>query len=267
VRVQSLGYRTDLGLLGLGGTQISAHADHLVVRSPHNPSFWWGNFLLLGGVPAPGEGRRWLDRFAAEFPGAAHVALGFDGVADRSGDLGEFAAAGFEVVADTVLTATAIAPQRRSSADLVCRRFVSDRDWSDSVELRMRCHDGQESAASYRGFVRAQAQTNRALAEAGHGAWFGAFLDGRPVAQMGLVLAERGLARFQSVETDPLHRRRGLARALLHHVCDYGFAVLRAETLVMVADPGYVAIDLYRDVGFVPAETQLRIERAPSPES
>ncbi len=52
--------------------------DHIVIRSPHNPSHWWGNFLLLAQVPPPGLCQWWLDRFAAEFPGADHVALGFD---------------------------------------------------------------------------------------------------------------------------------------------------------------------------------------------
>jgi hypothetical protein len=32
----------------------------------------------------------------------------------------------------------------------------------------------------------------------------------------------------------------------------------------MVADPDYFAIDLYRAVGFTPAETQLTAERSPA---
>ena len=51
--VESLGYRTDLALLRLGGSTIEDRGDHLVVRSPYNPTFYWGNFLLLEHVPAP----------------------------------------------------------------------------------------------------------------------------------------------------------------------------------------------------------------------
>jgi hypothetical protein len=50
----------------------------------------------------------------------------------------------------------------------------------------------------------------------------------------------------------------------VHHASGYGFEVLRVPTLVMVADPNYFAIDLYRAVGFVASESQLQIERAPS---
>ena len=110
--------------------------------------------------------------------------------------------------------------------------------------------------------MTAQARTNRRITDAGHGGWFGAFVDERLVAQMGLLAVEPDLARFQNVETDPEQRRRGLAGSLLHHVSRYGLTELGARTLVMVADPDYFAVDLYRSVGFKPTETQLQVERA-----
>jgi predicted GNAT family acetyltransferase len=80
---------------------------------------------------------------------------------------------------------------------------------------------------------------------------------------MGLFSAGEGLARFQAVETDPEFRRRGLAGSLVHHMSRYGFNVLRARTLVMVADPNYFAMEIYRSLGFVASETQLQVERPP----
>src|SRR5215470_5926613 len=47
VEVRSLGYRTDLAILALEGSQVTDHGDHLVIRTPGNPDYWWGNFLLL----------------------------------------------------------------------------------------------------------------------------------------------------------------------------------------------------------------------------
>ena len=52
--VVSLADRTDLALLQLGGSEVSDRGDHLVVRTPHNPAYWWGNFLLMAEPPAPG---------------------------------------------------------------------------------------------------------------------------------------------------------------------------------------------------------------------
>jgi ribosomal protein S18 acetylase RimI-like enzyme len=80
---------------------------------------------------------------------------------------------------------------------------------------------------------------------------------------MGLLSAWPGLARFQTVETDPDFRRQGLAGTLRHYAGQRGVDEVGAETLVIVADLGYHAIDLYRSVGFVVREIQLQVERAP----
>lgn len=72
------------------------------------------------------------------------------------------------------------------------------------------------------------------------------------------------LARFQSVETDPDYRRRGLAGSLLYRCARYGLEELVASTLVMVAEAGYRAIDLYRAAGFEATESQLHVERGPA---
>jgi ribosomal protein S18 acetylase RimI-like enzyme len=73
-----------------------------------------------------------------------------------------------------------------------------------------------------------------------------------------------GRARYQAVETDPDFRRRGLAGSLVFHVSRFGFEALEAHTLVMVADPNYFAIDLYRALGFEATQAQLQIERPPA---
>ena len=76
--VTSLGFRTDLALLERAGSTIDDRGDHLVVRTPSNPTFYWGNFLLLDHVPAADRVEEWLERFVAAFPEARHRALGFD---------------------------------------------------------------------------------------------------------------------------------------------------------------------------------------------
>jgi ribosomal protein S18 acetylase RimI-like enzyme len=108
--------------------------------------------------------------------------------------------------------------------------------------------------------------TIRAMTEQGLGGWFGAFERGVLQSGMGLFTASEGLARFQNVETRPRARGRGLAGTLVHHVGRYGLEELGAHTLVMVADPGYVAIRIYRSVGFTETESMLQVERPPAGE-
>ena len=264
MEITSLGYRTDLALLRLGGTEVEDHGDHLVVRSPHNPAHWWGNFLLLYGVPPQQQSELWIDRFHARFPEAEHIAIGFDGSTGAVEDLAGFTAAGLSAEAQAVMTATSVHEPPRPNREATYRQLTSDEDWKASVQLRVDCNDQDVDPGYFHRFAEAKAATNRALVEKGHGGWFGAFVDGRLVAQMGLYAASPGLARFQSVETHPDFRGRGLAGTLVHHVSGYGFDELGAHTLVMVADPDYLAIRVYRAVGFTDTERQLQAERPPA---
>ncbi len=262
--VTSLGYQTDLALLRLGGTEVQDRGDHLVVRTPHNPAFWWGNFLLLREPPRSEEAGRWLDAFDQTFPDAKHVALGFDGVDGTVDDAAAFTASGLKVEIGTVMTARSVHAPAHPNNQAAYRPLDSDEDWSQQVELRVACKDDEHDASAYRAFAAAKAETMRQLTSAGHGRWFGAFLDGQLASSMGLFRARTGLARFQSVETHPDARRKGLAGTLVHVVSEYGFARLGAHTLVMVADPEYAAIRIYRSVGFAGTENQLQAERPPA---
>lgn len=263
--VTSLAYRTDIALRRLGGAEVDDRGDHLVVRSPDNPHFWWGNFLLLPRVPAEDEIDGWSARFAAEFPTAAHVAMGFDGTAGRIEDLAGFARRGFTADASSVLTATDVREPARPNRDADIRRLGTDDDWTQAVELPLRCHDDGTGPGIQREFTTTRVAGIRRLVEAGSGAWFGAFVDGLLVSQLGLVRADTGLARYQLVETDPAYRRRGLAGTLVHRAGRYGLDELGARTLVMVADPDAEAIRIYRTLGFDDTEVQLQVELPPGP--
>lgn len=264
MHVSSLGYRTDLALLRLGGSEIEDRDDHLVVRSPHNPGHWWGNFLLLASPPPVEETDRWITEFANQFPEAGHMALGFDGAGGTRTALSGFSERGMSVEAQAVMTATEVHEPPRPNEDADYRALSTDSDWEQLVDLRMACMDEGLGPDAYREFAIAKVATIRGLVEGGHGAWFGAFEDGRLLSGMGVFRADAGLARFQSVETRPEARGRGLAGTLLHHVSEYGFATLGATTLVIVADPEYHAIGVYRSVGFKETEAQLQAERPPT---
>lgn len=163
-----------------------------------------------------------------------------------------------------MLTADTVHLPTRVNAQAECRPFGSADDWQQSLDLEIRSFTDAVHDPDHAKFAERRTHANRRLVADGHGRWFGAFLDGRLVAQLGLVDAGHGLARFQSVATDPAFLRQGLAGTLIHHAGRWGLEVLGAQTLVIVADPAYFAIDLYRNVGFVAAETQLTVERAPT---
>jgi hypothetical protein len=106
--VRSLAFRTDLALLQLGGSGIEDHGTHLVVRTPANPSFYWGNFLLLATPPTPDLADHWIDVFQRALPESRHRAFGVDGVAGSVDDLAPFATRGFETDGASVMTAASV---------------------------------------------------------------------------------------------------------------------------------------------------------------
>ena len=258
--IQGLGWRTDLALLEISGSVLEDRGDHIVVTTPDNPTFWWGNFLLLPAPPADvEEARTWLTAFETEFPDAEHRAFGVDGTDGGVSDLASFEKLGLSVEGSTVMTATAVHEPPRPQRDAVYRPLDGDADWAQQVELSM---VGDEIGYSLE-FCTARAEAQRTLVEAGHGQWWGAFVDDRLLSSMGLFTASPGLARFQTVKTHPDARGRGLAGTLVHAVSRYGLDELGASTLVMVADPDYLAIRVYRSVGFDDTEVQLQAERKP----
>mgnify|MGYP001792432224 FL=1 len=81
---------------------------------------------------------------------------------------------------------------------------------------------------------------------------------------LGLFTDGSGLGRFQSVQTLESARRRGLAATLIHRASLVGLRDYAIRELVMVADPDYAAIRVYRALGFADSEIQIQAAR-PSP--
>jgi ribosomal protein S18 acetylase RimI-like enzyme len=260
--IASLAFRTDLAMLEHSGSTVEDRGDHVVVRTSDNPTYWWGNFLLLESAPGSvDEARAWLTTFESEFPEARHRTFGVDGTSGTAADLAPFAALGLSTEWSSVMTATAVHEPPRPNSTAVCRALGSDDDWAQQVELSLA---GEDPETHSRDFVSTQAAAQRRLVQDGHGAWWGAFEGDRLLASMGLFTASPGLARFQNVKTHPDARGRGLAGTLVHRVSRFGLDELGARTLVMVADPDYLAIRIYRSVGFADTERQLQAERKPS---
>lgn len=256
MEVRSLSWRTDLALLEQSGSEIESHSDHVVARTPDNPTFHWGNFLLLDRAPTAQEVPRWVELFVTAFPQATHRAIGVDDPTGTTDDLAPLADAGFAIEASTVLTARRVTLPTRVATGVEIRMLRNDDDWAQRVALTVaRYPDHGPDTAE---FLVRRAASERRRVESGFGAWFGAFEHGRLVSALGIFRAGDGLARYQDVETHPDAERRGLAGTLIHTSALYAMSALRAHTLVIVADPDYRAIELYRRLGFTDTETQLQ---------
>jgi len=258
MHVSSLGFRTDLALLTSSGSVVEDRGTHLVVRTPANPTYYWGNFLLLAEAPVPGGEREVVAAFRTEFPEAGHVSIGIDRPDLTPEAHAAFEAAGLTVDVASVLTATGLVAPREVDGEV--RELRSEEDWESRARLSWAIEDRDDEESHLR-FARGRNVQEQLLVAAGRGARFGVFVDGEVVSTAAAFITEDGVARFQSVETHPDHRRRGLAAAAVHAAGQYALDRLGARTLVIVADDDGEAIGVYRRLGFADAERQLMLER------
>jgi ribosomal protein S18 acetylase RimI-like enzyme len=261
MEVRSLGYRTDLMVRACTGSVVQDRGGHIVVRTPANPAFWWGNCVVVAGPAGPGDPTAWRALFRAEFPDVTHCAIGVDSVDGQSGPPAELEELELVARVSTVLSARALSdPAHRAPDEVTIRALESDEDWLAALDLRLVIsREGGNRSPGHLEFEERSMRLIRGMAQAGDAQWFGAFAHARMWSVLGIVSDGRGLARYQAVETHPEHRRQGLAGALIHAAGLRALAHMAAHTLVIVADPAGPAIGLYRSLGFVEAESQVEL--------
>jgi GNAT superfamily N-acetyltransferase len=227
--------------------------NYLVIRSPSNPTHYWGNYLVLERPPQAHNFAYWLEVFAAEIgtpPTVNHILLAWD---QETPHLEPHIPEGFTLEHSVVLAATAVHAPNKVNLEAEIRPIVSDTDWAHVLECQVAARDPQYLEAPYRSFKEQSMARYRRMAEAGHGLWFGAFLQGQVVADMG-IFYEGTVGRFQAVGTDPRFRRMGLCGTLVWRVAQFALERWNLETLVMIADESYHAAKIYESVGFKPVE-------------
>ena len=251
----SLAFRTDLALRRAEGAEISPSAVGTVVRMRGNPTFRWGNFLL---VPAAGDPAMRVAQHAEAFPGAGFTTVGVDD-AHAVLDEGEWLSAGFEIERLVVLTTERPVPADAAGV----RPLVSDEDWSAEARIALELEDAPDDAHVL--FTARRTAERRSAVERGRFVWLGAEVGGEIVATAGVADAGDGVARFQDVQTAVAHRRRGHASALVSAGVRAAATMFGSAVFVLVADREGPAIGLYRRLGFREVETQLQLSRVDAP--
>jgi GNAT superfamily N-acetyltransferase len=261
MRDVSLGWQTELAILRHTGSTIEDHGDHLVVRSPHNPGFHWGNCIFVTDDGAVDDARRWVEAFRLAFPDAAWVAIGLPRMpADRDA----WTERGVNPEWDDVLS-TDTMPLQTPLAPPYSARPLSGADWEHSALRAVQENErtGEYEPRAHERFVRAQIQTRRDLCDRGIAEFFGAFTDGVLVADLGIVRCG-SIARYQSVGTDVEHRRRGLAAHLLGLAARWA-GERGCSQWVIITEATNPAGRVYRRVGFQPGPGIVQAYRRPSP--
>ena len=70
------GWASDVEVLLRTGSVVEDRRDHLVVRTPANPGYYWGNCLVVRDPGLADEAESWVEAFDEVFPNAGHLAIG-----------------------------------------------------------------------------------------------------------------------------------------------------------------------------------------------
>jgi GNAT superfamily N-acetyltransferase len=251
---RSVGLQTDLELLATRGS-VTDRDDYTVIETPDDPTYYFGNLLVLPAPPQVGEVAYWTRKFAAELddPEIRHVALRWDGIAGDAGARAELETAGFTLDTGVVMTA----PRISAPSTMFEIRPLAVREMAATAELAFAIGDHHDE--TMRTFLARRAAWQQALVGSGKAMWWGAFDRDALVGSLGLVaLGER--ARYQDVQTASTHRKRGIASALLVAAANALLPVVKQ--LVIVAEQN-AARRVYERAGFAVIETVVSACRYP----
>jgi len=252
---RTLGYASDALVMRHRST-FEDRGEFIIQRTPEEPDFWSGNQIIYR--TAQPDPARCLADFAAGFPGARHVTIGFD-IADMPPPGWVAELDGFDRDECDVLSLSGAISAPPLPAGITARRIEGDADWAQvtALQLQTGIEEGYdpESHAPYIARKYARVRAGEAL---GGAAWFGLFDGSLLVADMGIVWSD-DLARFQSVETRASHHRRGLCAALLGVVHGHVTRAAPGADFVIVAETDGDAGRIYRRAGFAQAERLVAV--------
>ena len=244
----SAGWETDLFILKLSGSNIHDFDSHLIINSPENPEFHWGNFVLVKDPEAVNDSFRWVDVFQKNFPEASWTAIGLPLHPSSSETWQKL---GMKLETLEVLKSDTLPAQPKINENYTSRIFEGE-DWIQllNYEIKSNLTSGEHEPAEFEKFIRNAISVRKSLCDQQKAAWFGAFFDDELVSSLGIIICEE-IARYQEVQTNEHHRRRGLASHLLGKASSWANGK-GAKSFVIITESTNDAGRVYRKAGFDP---------------
>jgi ribosomal protein S18 acetylase RimI-like enzyme len=265
--IASLVWATDIDVLPADRV-VERRDGYVAIRSPSNPTHWWGNFLLFDNPPGTGDGNRWETLFETEFsqePEVRHRTFAWDRVDGSEGEAeAEFISRGYEPerVVGLLAEPSELRPHPRQNEDVLIQRLseADDEPWERVLELQLAMEDRSLEHV----YLRRRLHDQRALFQTGRGGWYVARdpVTGEVVGSLGIVVTG-GRARFQSVDTAPAHQRRGICSRLVVEAARDAAERWSVRQFVIAAAAEYHALGLYESLGFQARERVAGVCRRP----
>lgn len=253
MKIKSLARKTDLLFARFSG-EVIIQKNYTAIKTPSNPGYHWGNYLVFDKAPIEGDFQKWKDIFQKEFPYYStpqHMVFTWE--EEKKGAIEEFLENGFEFDEGKILSCKKLVYPKKYKSDINIKKIQTNDEWEDVIKLQVMTADPKFINAGYENFKRKQMKQYREMSEQSLGHWFGAYFDGKLVGDLGIFHTEN-IGRYQNVGTHPNFRRQGICQTLVYETGLIAYEEYDIETLVMEADTHYHAAKIYESVGFIPTE-------------
>ena len=234
--------------------------DYVVVSTPTNPTFFWGNLLVYREAPTVGDlaaDGEWMRTFARELPACTHRAFTWDRIDGDTFDTEPFRVHGF--IRDGTHVMKRATPPAAQGIEL--RRVTERAQWERIFELLDACftpegrrHDG------YQRFLRIQVDRYASMIASGWGIWFSLEEAGEPIATCG-IFPHASCWRYQLVAVREDRRGRGFGSGLVAEAARIAHAT-RPLPLVIGCVAGSAGERIYARLGFESVEHTVGLMRS-----
>ncbi|MGS0743120.1 GNAT family N-acetyltransferase [Glaciimonas sp. GG7] len=248
--MSKLGINSELIFHRLNGA-VENYNLYTMIKTKSCPDSYYGNCLLLSDSPNIKD----LISLEIDFqsligglPEISHKFFIWPLNSDEVFNPSEFIKYGYEYSENIVLSVCAhdlINLKKINNVDI--HIFSSEKDWKNWEEMLIRDNENYFPENEYHQYLAYQRRIYQSLTDANRGSMWGGYLNGKQVASLGLFF-DGNIGRFQSVVTDPLHRNKGICKAMVRYVSLQGLS--RVDRLIMVADKSQHALLLYKSLGF-----------------
>jgi len=241
---------------------ISENDLYTLVRTPSNPYFYFGNYLILNKNIENYNKKELENFFTSEFSDEKRIGhIAFSWPYNKSENVDSYIEDGYHYEKSIAMTL-----EQSNLADLKCKnsdvhiRKFSEGDWDQWILFELDEFDNQYPIIDHQLFLLGLEKNYRSLIKADKGSWYGAFIDKELVASAG-IFHEDSIGRLQKIRTRGNYQGKGICKTMLHKICsDY----YELSKIVVVADENYFAKKVYTSLGFYEREKQVSLYKKTS---
>lgn len=244
------------------GSIVEDHGDHIVIKTPANPTWRWGNLMLFPHPPQPTDLVRWNELFDHHFDVEnEHRLFVWDTIDGDKGAAETFVENGFQFTREPMLGALDLQLPEQHNRQIETHVIRSDQEWESVIQLNVESFAAENLA--YQDYVERKFRLYRNMVEAERGFWMGAWLENKLLASCG-VFHNGHITRYQEVVTREENRNFGICTKLVFDAFTHGRSLSFPNQTLIAVDLDSQAERIYRRLGFHDLEMTCAVRRSPN---